>query len=453
MIISIENFGKISSARFDLGDYNIFVGENNSGKTYAMQLIYGVIDFLTSKLRISANIDDRVVNFFNNLPAEINQSNYTTFESYLNYILDQEKNNIVNYIFKKHIPIGRITISLNNFSSKYFIKNVEPSELYKDFSKMSEKDFDIISKFTHFQVSADEKTIATFGMIINPEKCDTKYISEIIRVIMRNYLHMSSSSRRFDNILYLPASRSGLMLLYKHYLEERNNNFIDFQKEDSNFENEYGLTQPVYNFISFLQKYEFSENNAIKNKSIIEFINNHLIDGSLKHSGNSMLYSPRNSDLIIPPYLSSSMINEISPVTQLLTAINRFDYIFYDEIETCQHPLTQIQMARLLVRMVNAGYKMIVSTHSDTMVAAINNLIMLSFAANRDGKADKIGYNSDDFLRTSNIHAYQFINTENGTIVEELDNYSDIGIGFNFSLFSESNRKIYNDAKTILEDN
>ena len=120
MIISIENFGKISSARFDLGDYNIFVGENNSGKTYAMQLIYGVIDFLTSKLRISANIDDRVVNFFNNLPAEINQSNYTTFESYLNYILDQEKNNIVNYIFKKHIPIGRITISLNNFSSKCF---------------------------------------------------------------------------------------------------------------------------------------------------------------------------------------------------------------------------------------------------------------------------------------------------------------------------------------------
>ena len=46
MIIHIKNFGKIDSADIDLSSLVIFVGENNSGKTYVMQLIYGLIDLL-----------------------------------------------------------------------------------------------------------------------------------------------------------------------------------------------------------------------------------------------------------------------------------------------------------------------------------------------------------------------------------------------------------------------
>lgn len=43
MILSVKNFGKIAEARVDIGDYAIFVGNNNSGKTFLMQLIYGVM--------------------------------------------------------------------------------------------------------------------------------------------------------------------------------------------------------------------------------------------------------------------------------------------------------------------------------------------------------------------------------------------------------------------------
>ena len=49
MIIHIRNFGKIESADIDLGNLTIFVGENNSGKTYIMQLIYGLINFFSTK--------------------------------------------------------------------------------------------------------------------------------------------------------------------------------------------------------------------------------------------------------------------------------------------------------------------------------------------------------------------------------------------------------------------
>ena len=45
MIIHVRGFGKIESADIDMSNLVIFVGENNSGKTYLMQLIYGLFSF------------------------------------------------------------------------------------------------------------------------------------------------------------------------------------------------------------------------------------------------------------------------------------------------------------------------------------------------------------------------------------------------------------------------
>ena len=42
VIIGVENFGKIKKAEITLGRLLLFVGENNSGKTFMMQLLYGI---------------------------------------------------------------------------------------------------------------------------------------------------------------------------------------------------------------------------------------------------------------------------------------------------------------------------------------------------------------------------------------------------------------------------
>lgn len=102
------------------------------------------------------------------------------------------------------------------------------------------------------------------------------------------------------------------------------------------------------------------------------------------------------------------MVNELVPLVMMLTNLNAYNYVFYDEIETCLHPLKQIEMARLVVRLVNSNYKMVISTHSDTMAIALNNLILLSHLKNRDIKAEKFGYNKEDFFKNDDIHVYQF---------------------------------------------
>ena len=71
-------------------------------------------------------------------------------------------------------------------------------------------------------------------------------------------------------------------------------------------------------------------------------------------------------------------------------------------------------MARLLVRCVQAGLKVLITTHSVYLVKELNNLVMLS--RDFDGKQEllkKLKYDADDFLDPSQIRAYV---AENGTL-------------------------------------
>lgn len=44
IFIYVKNFGKIKEAKIDISNFTMFVGENNSGKTYMIQSIYGILN-------------------------------------------------------------------------------------------------------------------------------------------------------------------------------------------------------------------------------------------------------------------------------------------------------------------------------------------------------------------------------------------------------------------------
>ncbi|MCL2147619.1 MAG: ATP-binding protein, partial [Synergistaceae bacterium] len=78
-----------------------------------------------------------------------------------------------------------------------------------------------------------------------------------------------------------------------------------------------------------------------------------------------------------------------------------------DEPELNLHPANQRRMARLLARLVNAGVKVFITTHSDYILKEFNTLIMLK----RDVKAarrvmEEYGYDGNELLDEANIRAY-----------------------------------------------
>ncbi len=46
--ICIKNFGKIKEARVNISHFTVFVGNNNSGKTQLMELIYAIVKHVSA---------------------------------------------------------------------------------------------------------------------------------------------------------------------------------------------------------------------------------------------------------------------------------------------------------------------------------------------------------------------------------------------------------------------
>jgi hypothetical protein len=431
MKLKVENFGKIKSACVNLDGYTIFVGDNNSGKTYLMQLIYGVLDSL------------KRIHFLKN--NSLSKISTTELKKLINNWLREKKDDIVFYTFKKKIPIGLLELDFSEIEKIFSVKKVSKEE-YRNrgnkestFLQESDEDYKIFSIFEN------EKPIRTIFSL--SDDSEFFFRNEMLRTAVGRILGIRNSFP--EKNIFLPASRSGLMLTRPFVFANKNKEELlsaeDIQRARKK-ENELGLTQPVYDFLYFLQTHKSSENQYNKNSSLISFINKNIIHGEMKKNDNESVYKAEDSDEWLLPSYTSSMVNEISPIIQILTSVSvrRIQFIFYDEIETCQHPTTQIQMARLLNRMVNEGYKMVVSTHSDTMAAAINIAIAIEKLKKFENKLAEMGYEEEDILKKSDVvHAYQFIKREGGTTVEEVKRHPSIGLDFDFTLFNEANKKLF----------
>ena len=126
---------------------------------------------------------------------------------------------------------------------------------------------------------------------------------------------------------------------------------------------------------------------------------------------------------------TSSMVSELAPVILFLKYLIRpGDLLILEEPESHLHPAAQRQMARGIVRLVNAGVRVLITTHSDLLLAAINNLLRLSFAG-RD-KLTELGFEREDRLSHDEVSAYRFAfdGTAGGSFVHELEIRRDVGI-------------------------
>jgi predicted ATPase len=60
MKIRFENFGNIKEGEIELKPLTVFIGPNNTGKTYCAYSIYGIFDY--TPIYISGNIEDFKIN-------------------------------------------------------------------------------------------------------------------------------------------------------------------------------------------------------------------------------------------------------------------------------------------------------------------------------------------------------------------------------------------------------
>ena len=115
------------------------------------------------------------------------------------------------------------------------------------------------------------------------------------------------------------------------------------------------------------------------------------------------------------------------------------DLLMIDEPELNIHPENQRHIARLLARLVNAGLRVAISTHSDYIVREFNSLLMLS--QDNGELRDRHDYSEDEILNIEQVSACLFdkqkitpfeISPEDGiyattfdTVIEDLNRVND----------------------------
>lgn len=88
------------------------------------------------------------------------------------------------------------------------------------------------------------------------------------------------------------------------------------------------------------------------------------------------VYRPRETEEDIRLTRASSMVSELAPVVLFLRGVvGPGDTLIIEEPEAHLHPAAQTQMAITLARLVRAGVRVVVTTHSDWLLQEIANLM------------------------------------------------------------------------------
>ena len=99
-------------------------------------------------------------------------------------------------------------------------------------------------------------------------------------------------------------------------------------------------------------------------------------------------YRPEGWEDDLPLMRASSMVSELAPVVLYLKhLVQPGNVLIIEEPEAHLHPAMQTVLARELARLVRAGVRIVITTHSDWLIEQIGNLVRLSGLAKGQQKS------------------------------------------------------------------
>ncbi|MEI3279734.1 MAG: AAA family ATPase [Eubacterium ramulus] len=367
-----------------------------------------------------------------NTEIELSESDEKLYVNWFNELLSTQKRILIKKIFNYDIEIEKIKIT--NYKREKPIKII--------WEKMASR-YSVTNKYIKFpeinSPSRDEL------LRMNAYICWNLLMEGIAAPLYTPIV----KGRRIGEPIYLPASRTGFMLTYSQLIE--NSLQISFSPELH--ENTSTLTLPYVDFLQLITKFEINKQDSKKYQSIIEYIERNMTKGDLsvkKEMLPVIQYKPEGSDREIPLYVASSIVSEISPLLLVLKSGINFKALIIEEPEAHLHPELQQKMARLIINMMNLGIPVWITTHSDTILQHINNMLKLKKHERSNELQQKYGYQKTDLLSREDIQMYQFITESTGKT--SLMSLEATKYGFVVPTFNNALEKIVEEVYAFQED-
>lgn len=437
MKFTFQDFGNIKKGNVELGDLTLICGPNNVGKTYINYAIYGLLK-----------------NF------KIYEGEFITND----HFLELEKNKELEIDLRDidiEIIAERVSNNFSNIVESYFNS---PIDFFKQ-SKLKISDI-------NFKIEKRDETTAYYisdGVkLVFIQNKDSPLIK--LKIETKNKNKKIERNKDFYNsviifflrkeILYggllkpfaITSERTGISLFYKeldanrsYLIDEIKDNEDDLESLQMSFRNRISrYAEPIKDNISIVRDYEFlikRESFIVREKKkykhVIESLEN-LMGGKYKYEDQQVVFS--KDGFSVPVYMTSSSIKSLFLVDLYIRHLaTPNDILIIDEPELNLHPDNQRKVASLLAKLVNAGIKVLVTTHSDFLIREINNRIMLnSNIENKESIMKEAGLIKEEILNPKQVKAYSLCDNQEIKSVE-IDKYGVNMESFD-SIISDANR-------------
>lgn len=436
--LHVENFAKIKYADLQLTPLMCFVGDNNSGKSYLMSLLWGILtlgkdvfprtpseakSYKKCELWLKEHLGKN---------TDLNQDVIALYIQWFNDLLEKNKRSLLRRIFNYDVEAGKIEIQEYQRDKKLELRWEASGIRYSSTANYI--------KFPIQQELSREQLLR-----MNSYICWHILMDGIAAPLFTPVV----KGRRMGEPVYLPASRTGFMLTYPQLVE--NSLQYSFAPESQN--NTSALTLPYIDFLQLITRFETKGKLRIVAEWSVNFIESEMTGGKIvvkKEIMPVIQYLPTGIEKALPLYVASSIISEVAPLLLLFKSNIDFKSLIIEEPEAHLHPQLQQKMARLIINLVNRGIPVWVTTHSDTFVQHINNMIKLSKHENCGSLAASFGYTNEDLLDERKVAMYQLTQTDDGKSV--LENLKNTGYGFAVPTFNNALENLIKEVYAFQED-
>lgn len=398
--IEISNFGPIRNGDIEISPFTVLIGPNGSGKSYTAMMLHSFYgnsgDFnlfvkrIFNRIRHGDTISDKQQQVYDEATQTLKQGNAfridksdisplwefvheeisTKLDDRISSIFSSEKEDLVTIGRRKcrfdvYNNYGKTEISFWSTDDEIQTKKYPdlPDELIllPEGTELSDHDIDV-----------DKNTATIFDIptdMFNALRLDTMIAALVTENIGIDIEHDS---------YYLPAARSGL-------LESHNVLSAGAFEMMSNAGFE-PIEVPAFSgeIAEFLKRIDnISDSTEGELSALADTFENNLLDGTIileeKDERTSPAIKYKQAGNEIPLHQLSTGVSETaSLILYTRYLLSEGSTLVIEEPEAHLHPENQLKIAHFLIKLSNAGVRVVVTTHSDFFLQQLSNSIVMS---------------------------------------------------------------------------